>query len=336
MIWRQILVALFLLILPATSATGHALEPGYLDMRQLTYDSWQVFWRKPDVNGSPMTISVDLPETCAPPSSSRPNFDGSAWILAWVVDCPAGLVGQAITIRGLEDQRIDVLLRLQALDKSPTTIRLTPTQPSYLVPINSTKLSVLTSYAQLGFEHILEGWDHLLFVFVLLILIRDIWRLVGAITAFTVAHSITLALAALGYISIPGPPVEAFIALSIVFLAVETLKRQNSQERLSERSPWLIAFVFGLLHGLGFAGALHEIGLPEGDIPVALVAFNLGVEAGQLVFVAAVLACGVLLRIALPRLIQHWRNPHSPANSALGYSIGAIATFWLAERLASF
>lgn len=155
MIWRRLLVALLLLILPATFATGHALEPGYLDMRQLSPETWQIFWRKPDVNGSPMQINVDLSDSCDPPTESEPNFDGSAWISAWVTICPAGLVGQTISIGGLETQRTDVLLRLQALNQSTTTVRLTPAQPSHVVPGNPTKQGILISYAQLGFEHIL-------------------------------------------------------------------------------------------------------------------------------------------------------------------------------------
>lgn len=336
MILRRLLAALCIMLSPMSAAWGHALEPAYLDIRHLAGDSWQVFWRKPDVAGKPMTIDVKLPDNCSPTRAPDPRFDGAAWVAAWVSDCPLGLVGRTVEISGLESQRTDALLRFQTHTGATTTVRLTPTQTTYLVPAEPTVLNVLTSYFQLGFEHILEGWDHLLFVFALLILIRDVWRLVGAITAFTLAHSITLALAALGHISIPGPPVEAIIALSIVFLAVEVLKRDDGQKRLSERSPWLIAFAFGLLHGLGFAGALRDIGLPESDVPAALVAFNLGVEAGQLVFVLGVIAIGSVVRLAVPFLARQWQQASSGLNSAMGYAIGGMATYWLAERLAYF
>ncbi|MEP1933852.1 MAG: HupE/UreJ family protein, partial [Roseibium sp.] len=246
MILLRLMFLLCVVLSPFNAAYGHALEPGYLDLRQLTDRSWQVFWRKPDVAGKPMAIDVRMPGSCVYPLDPAPKFDGAAWISAWVVDCPQGLVGKTVTLQGLEAQRTDVLVRYQPLDQTATTNRLTPTQNIFVASPEPTIIDVLASYFRLGFEHILEGWDHLLFVFALLILIRDIWRLIGAITAFTVAHSITLALAALGHVAIPGPPVEAIIALSIVFLAVELLKREEGRQRLSERAPWLIAFAFGL------------------------------------------------------------------------------------------
>lgn len=333
---RRLLFTLCMVLLPLNAGWGHALEPAYLDIRQLTEKSWQVFWRTPDVGGKPMAIGVKLPPNCTPTSNPKPSYDGAAWVSAWAVDCPAGLVGQTLEISGLEQQRTDVLFRFQTSAGATATLRLTPTQTSLPVPSEPSVVDVLINYFQLGFEHILEGWDHLLFVFALLILIRDIWRLVGAITAFTLAHSITLALAALGHVSIPGPPVEAIIALSIVFLAIEVLKRDENQMRLSQRSPWLIAFAFGLLHGLGFAGALREIGLPESDVPTALVAFNLGVEAGQLAFVLGVIAIGAVIRRILPPLARQWRQIPSGLNTATGYGIGCMSTYWLAERVASF
>ncbi|MBY8977997.1 HupE/UreJ family protein [Rhodobacteraceae bacterium NNCM2] len=325
-----------MLLASISGASGHAQEPGYLDLRQIAPDSWQVFWRKPDVNGAPMAIDVALPESCTRKDPPPPNSDGPAWVSAWVADCPDGLGGREIAITGLELQRTDVLVRVQPLDDDPTTLRLTPEEPRQTVPETPTTLGVLQSYFQLGFEHILEGLDHLLFVFSLIVLIRDRWRLVGAITAFTLAHSITLALASLGHISVPGPPVEAIIALSIVFLAVEILKHEDGVPRLSERAPWLVSFAFGLLHGLGFAGALAEIGLPAGEIPVALLAFNLGVEAGQLAFVSVVLVTGAALRLVL-RGVEVGRSRLQLVGRALtGYAIGAIATFWLVERVTGF
>lgn len=333
---KRLLLTLLLVLLPGVGAFGHALEPGFVDMRQLTPDAWQVFWRKPDVAGRPMDIELQLPPTCTPMTGPASRFDGSAWIAAWVSDCPEDLAGETVSISGLPAQRTDVLLRIEALDGATSTIRLTPDQAEYVVPARPSTLSVFGSYLALGFAHIPEGWDHLLFVFALLLLIRDFWRLVGAITAFTVAHSITLALAALGHISVPGPPVEAVIALSIVFLAVETLKSRSGQERLSERFPWLIAFAFGLLHGLGFAGALREIGLPEQDIVAALLAFNLGVEAGQLAFVGCVLMAALLLRAASPQAVAQWRAPGSLVGTTVSYGVGAVATFWFVERIMSF
>ncbi len=318
------------------TASGHALEPGYLDLRQMTPETWQVFWRKPDVNGAPMAIDATLPTTCTPDHGAAPNHDGSAWITAWIADCPDGLQGGTIAIPGLEAQRTDVLVRIQPQDRAPSTIRLTPDAPSHVVPEVPSTWAVFGSYAQLGFDHILSGWDHLLFVFALLVLIRDPWRLVGAITAFTVAHSITLALAALGLLSVPGPPVEAVIALSIVFLAIEILKHRQGAMRLSERYPWVISFSFGLLHGLGFAGALSEIGLPEGDIPAALLAFNVGVELGQLAFVGVVLLLFQIVR-RFRTGVLHSDGTIGPTGTAItGYAIGCVATWWVVERVAGF
>lgn len=327
---------LMMLFASAVGANAHALEPGYLDLRQLTPETWQVFWRKPDVQGAPMAIEARLPPGCMPDQGPAPTSDGAAWASGWVADCSVGLVGGEIVIDGLSVQRTDVLLRLQLLDQAPTTVRLTPDAPAHRVSAAPSTGEVSLSYLVLGFEHILEGLDHLLFVFALMVLIRDPWRLVKAITAFTIAHSITLALAALGHLSVPGPPVEASIALSIVFLAVEILKHEDGQTRLSERFPWVVSFSFGLLHGLGFAGALSEIGLPRGDIPAALLAFNLGVEAGQLVFVGLVLSLFWLARRAFPDPVRSLRRAGSLSSGLTGYGIGGLATFWLVQRIVGF
>jgi hydrogenase/urease accessory protein HupE len=332
----RLIIGLMMLFNSAVSANAHALEPGYLDLRQLTPETWQVFWRKPDVQGAPMAIKAQLPPGCTPDQGAASTFDGAAWVSGWVADCSGGLVGSEITIDGLSAQRTDVLLRLHPLDHSPTTVRLTPDAPAHFVLAEPTTGEVFLSYLVLGFEHILEGLDHLLFVFALMVLIRDFWRLVTAITAFTIAHSITLALAALGHLSVPGPPVEAIIALSIVFLAIEILKHEDGQIRLSERFPWIVSFSFGLLHGLGFAGALTEIGLPQGDIPAALLAFNLGVEAGQLFFVGAVLSLFWLASMIFPDPVRSFRKAHSSMSNVTGYGIGGLATFWLVQRVAGF
>ncbi|WP_068117229.1 HupE/UreJ family protein [Tropicimonas marinistellae] len=333
---RRLFLAMALLVASLCSASGHALEPGFLDIRQVAPESFRVFWRKPDVNGAPMAIDAVLPETCAPNIGPDPRHDGAAWVAAWVSTCPGGISGQVVEIDGLESQRTDVLLRLEFLDGGAGSHRLTPDVTTYTIPETPSTREVFSSYFQLGFDHILQGLDHLLFVFALLMLIRDPWRLVGAVTAFTVAHSITLALATLGLLSVPGPPVEATIALSIVFLAVEILKQEEGQQRLSQRFPWIASFAFGLLHGLGFAGALSEIGLPAGDIPAALLAFNVGVEAGQLAFVAAVLSAAALARAALPSLLAALRTPHAPGSTAMGYAIGSTATLWLVQRVMAF
>jgi hydrogenase/urease accessory protein HupE len=188
---------------------------------------------------------------------------------------------------------------------------------------------VAWTYLGLGVEHILLGIDHLLFVLALLFLVQGWRRVIITITAFTVAHSITLAAATLGLVHVPQAPVEASIALSIVFVATEIVRSRMGRVSVAERWPWVIAFVFGLLHGFGFAGALREVGMPEDAIPLALLCFNIGVEVGQLLFIAAVMGIVTLLRrsaITIPAWA--WRVPV--------YTIGTLAMYWTIERVAGF
>ncbi|MTI01897.1 HupE/UreJ family protein [Roseibium sp. RKSG952] len=323
-----LLVAL-LFACSTSDADAHALDPGYLEIRQIASDTWSVHWRKPDVNGQPMAIDAVLPEGCTPARGPDPISDSRAWVSSWVVECRADIAGQPIKIEGLETQQNDVLVRLLPLESSPATLRFTSNATVQNIPSEQTTWSVFIAYFQLGFEHILEGWDHLLFVFALFILVRDPWRLVGAVTAFTLAHSITLALATFGILNVPGPPVEAVIALSIVFLAMEIVKGREGRFRLSKQKPWIVCFGFGLLHGLGFAGALADIGLPADDIPAALLAFNLGVEAGQLCFIGV-----------LALLVTTWRLIAAPisqgATVVAAYGIGSVSMYWLIERISGF
>jgi len=223
----------------------------------------------------------------------------------------------------------DVLLLIQLQDGTQHSAILRPAAPSFLIPAKASKLQVASDYWTMGTIHILEGADHLLFVLALLIIVSGLGQLLKAVTAFTVAHSITLALATLGVVHVPAAPTEAIIALSILFLAAEIVHKRNGVVGITERYPWLIAFIFGLFHGLGFAGALSEIGVPQHEVPLALLMFNVGVETGQLLFIAVVLALIALLK----------RLPVTPPPGAwrlLPYSIGGIAAFWTIERVLSF
>ncbi len=335
------LVATIILVIAALSASSagvraHALQPGFLDLGLIGKDTWRVFWRKPDVQGRPMAIRARLPENCDQRHPPEPRFDGAAWVGSWVATCPAGIAGGEIAIEGLSSTQTDVLVRYEPFEDDNRTARLTPETSAFSVTIDQGSLLVLASYFGLGVEHILEGVDHLLFVFALLLLIRDRWRLVGAVTAFTIAHSITLAAAVLGWIVVPGPPVEAVIALSIMFLAVEAMKSKSGELRLSERWPWAVSFSFGLLHGFGFAGALLDIGLPQSDVPLALLGFNLGVEAGQLLFIAAVLVAGWCIARLLPSAWQRLTVAGGPGITTISYGIGGVASYWFIERVAGF
>lgn len=310
----------------AASSYGHALEPGYLALRPIDKDIYAVTWKTPAVGGRPMAIAARLPESCEPRMPGRPVCDGSAYLTRWTATCAGGLVGGTIVIEGLAATQTDVLLRIQRPDGTEQTARLTPSAPSFVIEEAPGTLDVAGTYLALGIEHILLGIDHLLFVLALLILVSGWRRLVWTITAFTAAHSITLAAATLGFVRVAPGPVEAVIALSIVFVAMEIVHTRQGRPGLTESRPWIVAFAFGLLHGFGFAGALAQIGLPEHAIPVALLFFNVGVEAGQLLFVAAVLAAiAAWRRLEAPWPQWAWRVPV--------YTIGSLAAYWTIERI---
>lgn len=316
-------------------ASAHALEPGYLDIQELQKDSYVLSWKVPDVGGEPMGITAVLPDNCAIPTPPALSPVGTSYVARWQTQCPGGLSGKPIRIDGLEATRTDVLIRFQHLDGATGTLRLTPDNTVATMAENPGFWSVVTTYFWLGVDHILTGLDHILFVLALILLVGANWALVKTITAFTVAHSITLSAAALGFVHIPVPPVEAMIALSIVFLAVEIVRRDPDHPGLAERKPWLVAFSFGLLHGLGFASALSETGLPQNDIPAALLTFNIGVEAGQLMFVAAILVLRVSLR-AIDRQLHLPKSVGANMMVALVYGIGGISSYWLIDRVAGF
>ncbi len=321
---------------PVAAAQAHALDPAFLEMQALGGDTWRVLWKVPLVEGAPMEITVDLPETCAPREVPLFSFDGRAYAASWVVTCPGGIEGGRIAIPGLETTRTDVLVRYELAPGVAESSRLTPAATEFIVPAPLGAFGVLRTYGALGVVHILTGADHLLFVFVLLLLIRDGRMLFGAVTSFTVAHTLSLAAATLGWIVVPAPPVEAVVALSIMFLAAELLRPTGTGLRLTERYPWNVAFAFGLLHGLGFARALLDIGLPDGEVPLALLSFNLGVELGQIMFILFVLAAGALLRRLYPAIIAAVTTRGQPGSRFVGYVIGGVAGAWFVARLALF
>jgi hydrogenase/urease accessory protein HupE len=327
---RAGIILLLCLLLPAAAALAHEVRPAYLELQQTASDSYDVLWKVPARGeGMRLGLYVRMPEGTSNLTEPRGIFAGGAYLERWTIRHPAGLTGQTIHIDGLAASATDVMVRLQRLDGTQQIARLMPTSPAVVIEAAPDFGQVAKTYLLLGVEHILLGFDHLLFVLALLFLLADWRRLLAAITAFTVAHSITLAAATFGVIHMPGPPVEACIALSIAFVAAEIIYRQRGRVPLSVRWPWLVAFAFGLLHGLGFAGALSELGLPADHIPLALLFFNLGVEAGQLLFIAAVLPAIVLVRserITLPR----WSRLVAP------YAIGSVAMFWVIGRIAAF
>jgi hydrogenase/urease accessory protein HupE len=324
----RILLALLLLL--AGIAQADEFRPAYLEIRPAGADTYDLLWKVPAAGGERrLALYVQLPTGSNEVSEPRAAFVGTAYIENRRIHLAGGLEGKTIAVDGLADSGAEVLARVERSDGTAQVIRLLPSSTSFVVEASTGKLEVARTYTVLGTEHILLGVDHLLFVLALLILVRGAKRIFLTITAFTVAHSITLVAATLGWFKLPGAPVEAVIALSIAFLAREIAMSLRGSAGLTERIPWLVAFVFGLLHGLGFAGALAEIGLPANSIPVALLCFNVGVELGQLMFVGLMLTLAWSARTFLARLPPALRGV--PA-----YAIGGVASFWMIERVAAF
>lgn len=320
----RVLIGLAALIL-AGAAHADELRPGYLDFSETTSGRWTLVWKAPMRGGlTPQTRPI-LPQGCTAEAPPLRQLSEGALTSRYRVACRQAVAGGRIGLAALDGAVTDVFVRVAPLGRPVQALRLTALAPVVTIAAVPDRWSVARSYFLTGVDHILEGYDHLLFVIALVLLIGPGWRVAGAVTAFTLAHSITLAGATLGLVGLPQRQVEAAIALSILFLAVEIVKTRPGEARLSARKPWLVAFAFGLLHGFGFAGALREIGLPEGEVPTALLAFNLGVEAGQL---AVVLAMAALIA-ALRRVAA---AAERPAMRAMAYATGGLAAFWLFDR----
>ncbi len=360
----KFLAVIFALLTAA--ASGHEVRPAFLELKERAPGEFDVLWKVPALGGTPLAgeeiphpqpavadqgPTQTMPCGCPAPSAAElsrgvlaihPSMPENSRVVVparveripgaeikrWTIATDErGLEGWKVAIHGLQTTMIDTLVRIELADGRVVSRLLRPESPSFVFGAETAGQAV-GGYFMLGVEHILMGIDHLLFVLALLLIVRGNGLLVKTITAFTVAHSITLTLATLGHLSLPAAPVEAVIALSIVFVATEIIRSKRGQRGLTERAPWLVAFIFGLLHGFGFAGALSELGLPPNDIPLALLLFNLGVEAGQLGFVAVVLMLSAPLR----------RMSHKfPRGSTLvpPYAIGGVAMVWVVQRISS-
>jgi hydrogenase/urease accessory protein HupE len=327
--WRFLLV-LAAWVLCGLPAVAHESRPALLQVTETRPGRYDVLWKRPQRGDLTLGLQVAWPAECRDLAPSSAQIVAGAMLERRLIACDeGGLVGRRIGIEGLDGTSTDALVRIEFRDGRVQTNLLNASSPWLDVRGPRPASAVATDYFVMGVEHILLGIDHLLFVLGLVLIVPSIGLLVKTITAFTIAHSITLAVATLGFVHVPGAPVEAVIALSILFLASELARRRLGQPGLTARYPWLVAFSFGLLHGFGFAGALAEVGLPETDITLALLVFNLGVEAGQLLFVAGVLAVlwlGRRLVVSVPRWLQ----------AAPAYAIGSLAAFWLIERVAGF
>ncbi len=335
-----IALVLFGFAFAAQTVHAHEVRPAYLELKQTAVDAFDVMWKVPARGDRRLGLYVRLPESSKIVGEPRGMFRGGAYIERWSIVDPGALVGSTIRIDGLNTTLTDVLVRIERLDGTTQVERLTPEKPSLLIEASPSLWQFSWTYFVLGTEHILFGIDHLLFVLALLLLVKGWKRVVGTISAFTVAHSVTLALATLGFVHVHGPPVEAIVALSIVFVAGEIIHGRQGRPGLAARWPWTVAFVFGLLHGLAFAGALSEVGLPQQAIPLSLLFFNVGVEVGQLMFIAGVVAVAAIGSRLGARL--HTR-PHAlvqfvrPGLELLpAYTIGGLAMFWVIQRVAGF
>jgi len=326
----RILLAV-LLLAASTFAGADVFRPAYLEINERPDRHYDIFWKVPSLGGGTrLSAYVRLPDTARVTREPRVVEIDGAWNERWQVHVPDGLVGQEIEIEGNAVGVTDVIVRVVRLDGSSQVERLPIDRPRFEVKPPVGQGEVAWSYLVLGVEHILGGTDHLLFVLALLLIVRGGRRILATVTAFTVAHSITLVGATLGWMHVPGPPVEAIIALSIAFVAMEILHGLDGHPGLTARAPWVVAFSFGLLHGFGFAGALEEVGLPQTAIPTALLMFNVGVEVGQLIFVAAFLVLRLIASHAL-------RGPAPPwLARATSYGIGTVAMYWVIERILGF
>lgn len=327
--WLPAAFAGLLMLLGAwPPARAHEIRPAYLQIDEITPGRYRLLWRTPVLAGMRLPVVLRLPKGVRDVTPPTVQELSDSLIERHVLDVgDPGLAGKRIEFVGLEATITQVLVRVQMLDGTHSTTLVRASQPWVDIASSQSTLAVVGVYLADGIQHILLGADHLLFVFGLLLLVKNRWMLIKTITAFTVAHSITLAIATLGYAQIPLSPLNAAIALSILFLGVEIVRSWRGESSLTIRRPWVVAFAFGLLHGFGFASALTSAGLPRHELPVALVSFNVGVELGQLGFIALMLALERsfrILEVRWPRWVE----------ALPAYTVGSMGAFWTMQRVA--
>ena len=320
-------LALSILVI-SSLASAHEARPAYLELKETAPGQYSVLWRTPVLAGMRLPVALALPDDVK--SLSEPNVQelADSVVERRSIDAGAnGLAGKRIEFPGLQLTIADVLVRVEMLDGRKWTTIVHPSQPWVEIAASQSWAGVVGTYILQGIRHILFGADHMLFVLGLLLIVKDRWMLLKTVTAFTVAHSITLAIATLGYAEVPVVPLNAAIALSILFLGPEIVRSWQGETSFTIRHPWVVAFAFGLLHGFGFASALASAGLPKHELPLALVSFNIGVELGQLGFIALVLALERsfrILEIRWPRWVE----------ALPGYTVGSLGAFWTIQRVA--
>ncbi len=324
--WRLISVTACVL-LSVLFASAHEARPAYLELKETAPGQYAVLWRTPVLAGMRLPVALSLPDGVNNVTEPTVEELADSVVERRSIDAgPKGLSGKRIEFPGLQLTIADVLVRVEMLDGRKWTTIVHPSQPWVDIAGSQTWLGVVATYVIQGIRHILFGADHMLFVLGLLLIVKDRWMLLKTVTAFTVAHSITLAIASLGYAEVPVVPLNAAIALSILFLGPEIVRSWRGQTSFTIRHPWVVAFAFGLLHGFGFASALTSAGLPHHELPLALVSFNVGVELGQLGFIALILALErsfQILEICWPRWVQ----------ALPGYTVGSLGAFWTVQRI---
>ena len=322
------LIAVLLAVFVASAARAHESRPAYLELKETAPGQFDLLWRTPVLSGMRLPIALQIPadvRNVKPPEVQE--LADSLVERRWLDAGPNGLAGKRIDFAGLQLTITDVLVRVQLLDGRTWTAIARGSQPWVEIAASQSSWEVAETYLVQGLRHILFGADHLLFVLGLLLIVADRWMLLKTVTAFTVAHSITLAIATLGYANLPLLPLNAAIALSILFLGPEIVRCWRGETSFTIRHPWVVAFAFGLLHGFGFASALTGAGLPRSALPLALVSFNVGVELGQLGFVGLILGLERafrLLEVRWPRWLQ----------ALPGYAVGSLGAFWTIQRAA--
>jgi hydrogenase/urease accessory protein HupE len=322
-----LLLPLLLGLCLAQGVHAHRFAPSLLNVQEVAPLTYNVVWKTPAQGVSNVPLHPVLPPSCEATNASEPQLEDTGVVVSWQLQCAAlgadGLVGEKLGVSGLGANQASAMVMVSLLDGRRYQQVLNAEQGDFVIPAQSTAGDVASDYTRLGAEHIWSGLDHLLFVFGLLLLVGGGSRLLWTITAFTVGHSITLSLVTLGFFNFPVALVEFAIALSIFILAVE-LTRVDRRDALW-RNPWWLAGGFGLLHGMGFAGALAETGLPQDNVPLALLFFNIGIELGQIAFILVVVAVGYLLR----RPLAPWRERLLPVPV---YVLGTLSALWCIER----
>lgn len=324
---RRLASVIELVLLSVLFASAHEARPAYLELKETAPGQYAVLWRTPVLAGMRLPVALSLPDGGKNVTEPTVEELADSVVERRSIDAgPKGLSGQRIEFPGLQLTIADVLVRVEMLDGRRWTTIVHPSQPWVEIAATQAWIGVVGTYVIQGIRHILFGADHMLFVLGLLLIVKDRWMLLKTVTAFTVAHSITLAIATLGYAEVPVVPLNAAIALSILFLGPEIVRSWRGQTSFTIRHPWVVAFAFGLLHGFGFASALTSAGLPHHELPLALVSFNVGVELGQLGFIALILALErsfKILEIRWPRWVE----------ALPGYMVGSLGAFWTVQRI---